>query len=75
MEQKIKEIIGKQFNQEVANMKLTDVLAKDYAAKSHDLITMSALIQREFDIKVSYMESHSCKTVGDWVNLVEKKLP
>ena len=48
---------------------LNGSITKDYGAKSHDIMQISASIQSRFDVKISYMQSRKAKTVADWVKL------
>jgi acyl carrier protein len=44
-------------------------ITKDYGAKSHDIMQISANIQSRFGVKISYMQSRKAKTVADWLKL------
>lgn len=46
-------------------------ITKDYGAKSHDIMQLSANIQSRFGVKISYMQSRKAKTVADWVKLAQ----
>ncbi|WP_186566103.1 acyl carrier protein [Lawsonibacter celer] len=44
-------------------------ITKDYGAKSHDIMQISANVQSRFGVKISYMQSRKAKTVADWFKL------
>lgn len=46
-------------------------ITKDYGAKSHDIMQLSANIQSRFGVKISYMQSRKAKTVADWIKLAQ----
>lgn len=69
--QKVKQIIAEQFGADIDEINPDDNIAKVYGAKSHDMIQLSAGLQAEYGVKISYIQSRSAKTVADWVNLVE----
>ncbi|MDL2220113.1 acyl carrier protein [Eubacteriales bacterium OttesenSCG-928-N14] len=66
----VMQIVAKQFDQQQVNPE--DDVARAYGAKSHDMIQLSAALQAQFGIKITYIQSRGCKTVQDWINMVEK---
>lgn len=60
-------VIAEQFGRTVDEVSLDDVLAKDYAAKSPDLVKLSATVSAKCGIKVPYLKARQAKTVADWV--------
>jgi len=68
---KVKQLVADQFGININEIKQEDDIAKIYGAKSHDMIQLSAGLQAEYGVKISYIQSRSAKTIGDWVKLVE----
>ena len=71
VEKKVKQIISDQFGASIDLIKPEDDIARCYGAKSHDIIQLSAGLQLEYGIKITYIQSRAAKTVGDWISLVQ----
>lgn len=65
------DIVAKQVGLPVYGVKVEDNLQTDLGADSIDIAEISLSIQEEFGIVVDHMESLS--TVGDFINLIEKR--
>jgi len=61
--------IAEQFKKDPATVRNEDNLAKEYGAKSHDLIRLSASIQATLGIKIGYAQARKVNTVSEWVDL------
>ena len=71
VEKKVKQIISDQFDINIDTIKPEDNIARCYGAKSHDMIQLSAGLQLEYGIKITYIQSRAAKTVDDWISLVK----
>lgn len=71
--EKIKELIAKQLNKPVSEITDEKEVVKDLGADSLDVVEMLMNFEEEFDISVPESEAVKIKTVGDIIELINKK--
>lgn len=70
---KIKEIIAKQLNKDISEIKDDAEIVKDLGADSLDIVEMVMTIEEEFNVAVSDDKAVNVKTVKDIVDLLDAK--
>lgn len=71
---KVKKLLAEQLNISVDTINEDSKIIEDLGADSLDVVEMLMVLEDEFDVTVSDEESLKLKTVGDIVNLIEKKV-
>ncbi len=69
----VKELIAKQLNKPVEVITEDKEIVKDLGADSLDVVEMLMSLETEFDITVPEEDAVNIKTVGDIIELIEKK--
>jgi len=70
---KVKELISQQLNKPVEEITEDKEVVKDLGADSLDIVEMIMSLEEEFGITVPEEDAVDIKTVGDIVELIEKK--
>lgn len=71
-EKKVKEILSKQLNVDVAKITENTNIATDLGADSLDLVEILMSLEDEFSISIPDEAIPEIKTVGDLVNYIDK---
>ncbi len=71
--EKVKEMIAKQLNKPVEEITEDKELVKDLGADSLDNVELLMNFEDEFGITIPEEATANVKTVGDIINLIEKK--
>ena len=71
---KVKKLLAEQLNISVDTINEDSKIIEDLGADSLDVVEMLMVLEDEFDVTVSDEESLKLKTVGDIVNLIDKKV-
>ena len=71
--EKVKKLLAEQLNINADTIDLKSRVIEDLGADSLDVVEMLMVLEDEFNVTVSDEESLKLKTVGDIVNLIDKK--
>lgn len=72
--EKVKKLLAEQLNISPEIITLKSKVIEDLGADSLDVVEMLMVLEEEFNITVTDEESLTMKTVGDIVNLIDKKV-
>ena len=70
--EQVKELIAKQLNKSVDEIKEDKEVVKDLGADSLDVVEMLMNLEEECGITISEEDAVNIKTVGDIITLIEK---
>lgn len=71
---KVKEMLAKQLNIEVKNIKPTSKIVEDLGADSLDMIEMLMSLEEEFNISVPDDKADGLKTVADIAKFIDENV-
>lgn len=72
--EKVKKLLAEQLNISPEIITLKSKVIEDLGADSLDVVEMLMVLEEEFNVTVTDEESLTMKTVGDIVNLIDKKV-
>ncbi|MGD9604927.1 MAG: acyl carrier protein [Bacilli bacterium] len=71
--EKVRKLIAKELNLKEEDIKLESKITEDLGADSLDAVELIMAIEDEFGVQVSDEAAQNIRSVGDIVNLLEKK--
>ena len=71
--EKVKKLLAEQLNIDAETITLKSNVIDDLGADSLDVVEMLMVLEDEFNVTVTDEESLKLKTVGDIVDLIDKK--
>ncbi len=70
---KVKELIANQLNKPIAEITEDKEIVKDLGADSLDVVEMLMTLEEEYKITVPEEDAVNIKTVGDIIDIINKK--
>ena len=71
--EKVKDLLAEQLSIDAGTITLESKVIDDLGADSLDVVEMLMVLEDEFNVTVTDEESLTLKTVGDIVDLIDKK--
>jgi acyl carrier protein len=72
LENRAREILGRQFKADPGHLRLEDRLREDLGADSLDMIELVYEFEKEFDARIPDEQAVDIKTVGDVFSMIKK---